>query len=247
VCDVNSWPSKDVVWLNDCGTSIRSSVAWMNEGEAADYGDHFGESTELIGPRAMNLNGDLNGMGDPAKIAAKRAEAVARGVYVFAIYGFQNKTFDFAAIKALAMPETPSAPPPETTGDLVGVTWLHANVSSWPQTATLDAAVAANGTVSLSYDKATAWPGIGGLNANPWVIVKWQDGKTYAATWEWLRTGQTSKAMGGKSWGGHIKVSPLSKWEPKRGERVGIMVSGLARDGRRNVKERSNVDWVIWP
>ena len=52
--------------------------------------------------------------------------------------------------------------------------------------------------------------------------------------------------MSGKSWGDHIKVAPLSSWEPRPGERMGLMVSGLARGGLSNVKERSNVSMVTW-
>ena len=49
------------------------------------------------------------------------------------------------------------------------------------------------------------------------------------------------------SMGDHIKVSPLSSWRPKKGERIGIMVSGLARTQMRSVRERSNVYMVTWP
>jgi hypothetical protein len=102
------------------------------------------------------------------------------------------------------------------------------------------------GKVRLDYDKAKVWRDVEGVNANPWILVKY-NGQWYAATWEWLRTGQTLKDMGGKSWGGHIKREPLSSWEPKSGETYGLMVSTMARDARRNGKERSQVVWVKWP
>ena len=128
-----------------------------------------------------------------------------------------------------------------------GTKFLHTDVSGWPVTARLVSSVG-GGKVSLAYDKADVWPGKtidgGSCNANPWVFVD-INGQWYAATWEWLRTGQTSKDMSGKSWGDHIKVSPLSGWEPTKGERVGLMVSGLARSSVRNVKERSNISWVV--
>jgi hypothetical protein len=47
--------------------------------------------------------------------------------------------------------------------------------------------------------------------------------------------------------GDHIKIPPLSGWHPASGERIGLMVSGLARTQQRNVKERSNVVMVTWP
>ncbi len=234
VCNVANWPPKNMIWMNDCGTSIREGV------------------------RALNLNGDLNGYGDPAKVRQKKAEAEAKGQFVFTVYGFQNKTFDKPTIDALAMPAEapPAAAGDSTTFDLSQVKWLHHDVSGWPVTTALDASVSKSGVVTLQYDKAKSWPAVDGVNANPWVIAKWTDGNWYAATWEWLRQGQTSKDMGGKSWGEHIKVSPLSKWEPKSGETVYMLVSGLARSGTRaegiranprNVSERSAPVKVVFP
>ena len=134
--------------------------------------------------------------------------------------------------------------PAEITGP---IHWLHTDVSGWPVTASLSASV--GGTINMPYSKARVWPAVDGVNANPWVIVKWTDGRWYAATFEWLRFGQTSKPVGvlDGSRGDHIKKPPLSNWRPHSGERFGIMVSGLARDGTRNVLERSNVVMVTWP
>ena len=123
--------------------------------------------------------------------------------------------------------------------------WLHTDVSSWPQTASLHASVG-GGSINMPYDKAKAWPAVDGVNANPWVIVN-VNGQWYAGTFEWLRHGQTAKPMSVLSGGGHIKVAPLSSWRPRSGERIGLMVSGLARTSMRNVKERSNVVMVTWP
>ena len=127
------------------------------------------------------------------------------------------------------------------------IKWLHTDVSSWPVTASLNASVGSS--INMPYSKSKSWPAVDGVNANPWVIVKWTDGKWYAATFEWLRHGQTSKPKGvlDGSKGDHIKKSPLSGWRPKSGERFGLMVSGLARTQLRNVRERSNVDMVTWP
>ena len=139
--------------------------------------------------------------------------------------------------------------------ELADVKWLHANVRDWPQTAKLTANVDAK-NINFPYDKAGVWPvatsGVEeGTNANPWVIVKWTDGKWYAATFGWLRKGQTAKPKWvldrstGK--GDHIKVSPLSNWKPKSGERFYVMVSGHARSTGRNVKERSDPVEIVWP
>ena len=126
--------------------------------------------------------------------------------------------------------------------------WLHTDVSGWAQTAALSASIGGD-TINLSYNQAKVWPAVDGVNANPWVFVKWTDGQWYAATWEYLRSGQTSKpkAVLSGAMGDHIKVAPLSSWRPHSGERIGLMVSGLARSNLRNVKERSNVVMVTWP
>ena len=131
--------------------------------------------------------------------------------------------------------------PAEITGT---VKFLNTDVSNWPVTASLNASVG-GGKVNLPYSKARVWPASDGVNANPWVFVN-LGGQWYAATWEYLRQGQTMKDMSGKSWGDHIKVAPLSSWEPRPGERFGLMVSGLVRGGLSNVKERSNVSMVTW-
>ena len=127
------------------------------------------------------------------------------------------------------------------------ITWLHTNVSDWPVTASLSASVG-GGTINMPYSKSKTWHAVDGVNANPWVIV-YMNGKWYAATFEYLRHGQTSKPMGVLSgaMGDHIKVSPLSGWRPHSGERFGLMVSGLARSNLRNVRERSNIAMVTWP
>ena len=132
------------------------------------------------------------------------------------------------------------------------ITWLHHDVSDWPVTASMTASIS-DGSIQFPYSKANVWPArpipktTG--NGNVWAIVKWRDGKWYAATFEWLRFGQTSKPVGvlDGSKGDHFKKPPLSSWRPSKGERFGIMVSGLARSSVRNVEERSNVVMVTWP
>jgi len=143
-------------------------------------------------------------------------------------------------------PATSNSGPSEITGS---IKWLGTDVSGWAVTASLSAHVG-GGSISMPYSKAKVWPSQGGVNANCWAIVN-IGGIWYAATFEYLRYGQTSKPMSvlsktdGK--GDHFKVSPLSSWTPHSGERFGIMVSGLMRGSARNVKERSNISMVTWP
>lgn len=132
--------------------------------------------------------------------------------------------------------------------DFDDVVWLHTDVSSWAQTGTLSSISTTSGSITLDYDKANSWPaksmsGVA-VNANPWIFV--QSGDTwYAATWEWLRPGQITKNKASVK-GDHIKVSPLNTFSPRQGEIYGFMVSGLARNALRNVKERTNVVLLRW-
>lgn len=131
-----------------------------------------------------------------------------------------------------------------------GTKFLHTNVSGWPVTSKLSAGIGAR-TLTMDYDKARVWPGRrttagDGLNANPWVVVE-EGGQWYAATFEWLRFGQTSKPLKTVA-GDHVKASPLSgSWRPRPGQKFGVFVSGLARHVERNAKERTNVVWLTYP
>ena len=140
---------------------------------------------------------------------------------------------------------TPGQPGVEVPANFEGVVWLHTNVSGWAVTSPLSVSIG-DGLVRLNYDKAEVWPPNGdGLNGNPWIFV-YQDNTWYAATWEWLRFGQTAKSMSSVA-GDHIKKSPLQDFRPVSGRLYGFMVSGLARDSQRNVHERTPVVMVRWP
>ena len=149
----------------------------------------------------------------------------------------------------------PVNPPPPLGGndeiDLRTVIWLHHDVSSWSQTSTITRITHGNPPICIEHTKAGAWPAIddGGtvVEGNPWVFVQ-ISGQWYAATYEWLRPGQTCKSLDAGDMAGHIKVAPLDSWRPRSGEVVGFMVSTPARfgpDGPKN--ERSNVVLFAWP
>jgi len=144
---------------------------------------------------------------------------------------------------------TPETAPEATEGEFPeGVKWLHPDVSAWPVTSDLSVSVGAS-RITLDYDKANVWPAReeagATVNANPWVVAE-INGKWYAGTWEWMRFGQTVKNRVIN--GGHVKRSPMDgDWEPERGQRIGIFVSGLIRGRTRNVSERTELFWVEWP
>ena len=147
--------------------------------------------------------------------------------------------------------DAPSAQSPgdEVPPDLAGVEWLHADVSGWKETGRLRSVRVSGNSITLDYDRARSWPGVNHagafVNANPWIFV-YRDGRWCAGTWEWLRSGQTTKSARSVA-GDHIKKPPLQSFKPKSGEVYGFMVSGLARDDRRNVRERTQVLMYRWP
>lgn len=206
----------------------------------------------------LNQRGNVYGLGNPAAVAAWRANGEAAGYDFVIYYGFDVAEFDGPTIDAMSPNQASGSAQPtaaaEWPSELANVQWLHANVRDWPTTAQMTASIS-GGQIRFPYDKANSWPvatsGVEkGTNANVWAIPQ-INGRWYAATWEWLRQGQTSKPMWvldkstGK--GDHFKVAPLNNWRPRSGERFYIMVSGHARASGRNVQERSNPAEVIWP
>ena len=143
--------------------------------------------------------------------------------------------------------------------DLSDVYWLHTDVSSWPETATLSSVSVDSSQICLDFDKTSEWTAVNiaegvDVNANPWVFIwrpdlEGEGGQWYGATWEWMRPSTTCKGSYAVA-GDHIKQSPFhstSGWAPSAGETLYFMVSGLARSVERNNEERSNLVEVVWP
>ena len=143
---------------------------------------------------------------------------------------------------------------PNLPFSLSEVTWLHTNVSGWPATSRITDISITPTEICIEHTKSGRWPtfrGDGGVIAegNPWVFAN-VGGKWYAATYEFLRSGQTCKHIerrGEWGLGAHTKREPLESWVPRKGERVGFMVSTPARDSTRTSNERSNIMMVTWP
>ena len=133
--------------------------------------------------------------------------------------------------------------------DFAGVIWLHTDVSGWAQTANLSSVTVSSSQICLNHDKADVWPGLDHVgafvNGNPWIFIR-HNHQWYAATWEWMRHGQTCKNRSSVA-GDHIKQDPFWSFQPRSGACYGFMVSGLARDSTRNVHERSQVRKIQWP
>lgn len=113
----------------------------------------------------------------------------------------------------------------------------------------LDNVVFGNGVQGWSYDVAPQWPEYeGGVNGNVWVVAM-LDGKWYAATFEWVRIGQTDKSLTLREFPQHIKEGPLANWVPIPGEPVYFFVSSCTRAGAwRNLgpATRTNIVKVTW-
>jgi len=211
---------------------------------------------ETQGTSTINPATDINLADKASMIAAKAAEIQdAATDFNASLTDSQNDnrvnnstSSDPAKPTDKIEPKPDPVKPVDPTLNLSGVSWLHTDVSGWEQTGTLKSVLVNSSTITLDYDKANVWPGVSAdgtiLNANPWIFVK-QDGKWYAATFEWLRPGQTSKDIKSVN-GDHIKQSPLKDFVPKNGEVYGFMVSGLARASERNVQERTNIVMYEW-
>ena len=131
-----------------------------------------------------------------------------------------------------------------------GMIWLHPDVSGWAVTAKCTPSISGK-IYHMEYTKKNDWPIAGkvdnGTVANCWMIFNINN-QWYAATWEWLRRGQTIKVVKGNL-GTYVKKSPVvpNTWNPQKGEKIGLFVSGLCRDKNRNISERSNVVWMEHP
>ena len=84
------------------------------------------------------------------------------------------------------------------------------------------------------------------VNGTIWILRKYQ-GQWYMGSIDYLRVGQTSK---------NFAVLPQYQIEARSGEKVGVMVSTVARewdgtrvdgDPRSPYRYRSNIVWTTWP
>ena len=145
VCDINSWPPANTVWMNDCGASIRTANP--------DAGDAM---------RAMSADGTLYGAGNVPVIEATKTKADERGQWVFTRYGYQDQSFDKPAIDALSMPfeQTPNTDTPALDGSILPsqVKWLGSSFSTAAQQVQLSGAHMSGGKVYFTVSGSVPWP-----------------------------------------------------------------------------------------
>jgi hypothetical protein len=223
-----------------------------------------------VAPTPAFESGDLLGI-DPvpagnrytsALVPASLAAADTRYYWRARAFGARGIESEVSAAWSFT---TSARQPPPTTGDDIDpstIRWLHTNVSSWPQTSTItDIRIrdVPAGGICIEHTQSGSWPGVDGklgafVAGNAWVFAN-IGGTWYGATYDWLRPGQICKlTVHGKhdrpsiELGPHTRQPPISGWVPRSGERVGFMVSTLARFGPEGDRqERSDIVVETWP
>jgi len=141
-------------------------------------------------------------------------------------------------------PSTPAAMQDEI--DLSAVAWHGPDIRGWPIASEMPQGAYVSGSMlHFPHTKAGQWAANkSGLEGNPWVIVR-VGGQWRAATFEWLRKGQTSKPWE-KVRADHIKVSAFGDYQLQRGEEFYVIVSGRARGAEIGTQERTAARKVVW-
>ena len=142
--------------------------------------------------------------------------------------------------------------------DFQGVVWIDAaEVANWPQTGSLTVSVDPR-DVALRLRAENSKTGVWRnslinnvlVNANLWVFARF-NGVWHGATFEYMRPNSVAKNLDAVE-GGHVKRPPFLTssytWQPRQGEVIAFMVSGIARFtlANNNVKERTNVFLYKW-
>lgn len=138
--------------------------------------------------------------------------------------------------------------------DAKAVRWFaDCNVSGWPvEERVLDVSISSS-EICVDYTgrgtKGTFDIGIP-VDATVWVFAQF-NGVWYGATWDHLRPGTFCKAENANSLGSEqIRIPPMdSSWVPRRGDRVGFMVSGglARRECDPQQVWRTNIQLITWP
>ena len=145
--------------------------------------------------------------------------------------------------------ETPAKPSPKNPADeidLSTVAWHGPDIRGWPIASEMPQGAYVSGSMlHFPHTRSGQWAANeAGLEGNPWVIVR-VGGQWRAATFEWLRKGQTSKPWA-KVRADHIKVSAFGDYQLQRGEEFYVIVSGRARGAEVGTQERTAARKVVW-
>ena len=154
-------------------------------------------------------------------------------------------------------------------GSNSNITWLHTDVSAWNITSEIsNVEIKDNGEVCIYHSQSGQWQAetnvesgvTEAVEGNAWIIVPIRD-SYYAATYDYLREGEPCHMLdvgsianlydSDKSLGKRTDKEPLKSWIALGGDTIYFMVSGLARNDKRNdkrnVQERSDFIKVTLP
>ena len=148
---------------------------------------------------------------------------------------------------------------PDMTADQIDpsqITWLHTDVSDWEINSTVTDVRVTTNQVCIFHTAAGQWPFSTSIfddgapiEGNIWIFAEF-NGRWYGATWDWLRPGQQCKSERAGAFGDEqIRIPPMdSSWVPRTGDRIGFMMSTIARAQAGSAGEfRTNIVVRDWP
>jgi hypothetical protein len=240
----------------DVSQSGSSLSATDNNGKS--FSGSIGESNS-DGSFPFNLEGQTTD-GQPVVISGQFRASGQQGTMSGTWYepSLQSPFNAKATLSAPPPAETPATPTPTDGGQTTspppasgGLDYVNApssfnvatcrfrddpDVGSWPITTIMRSVSVSGGKITMVYDDVN-WKASGdpSVNGNCWLVL--DRGGWEAKTFDWLRPNQETKDV---SEAAHERGI-------RSGEKVGVFVSTLARDSRRNGDERSNIYWITWP
>lgn len=143
-------------------------------------------------------------------------------------------------------------PPPIDTVNWSNVDWMDNDPSSWPVNDELYSVSISGRTINVPHSKAGKWPlaypfgDSTTAEGTAWIFV-YKNNRWKAATFDFLRPGQTSKGTDNITDACGALRGELSNFTPTAGQLYGFMITGIARSGyTNNIQERSNVVMQTW-
>lgn len=171
------------------------------------------------------------------------------------------KDWVYEVLEALADSPEPPPPPPDTDeGERALESATVASnsaqdIAGWPVAVDLDHVEVMWNRIRFPYSPTGEWPLYdGSVVGNLWFMAE-LNGQWHAGTVDWLRPHQKDKTLDvplehettAEALPTFIKAGPLGSYVPKKGDKCGMFVSSIARNGRTTVDERSNVILLDWP
>lgn len=147
------------------------------------------------------------------------------------------------AVKPVVVPEvkpTPAPTPAPVDGPkdallvscIAGYSHQGGVWKDWPITHALGASL--GGKLTVNSKALTTWPNVDDICGACWFIV-WRNSGWRAYCWDYIRRGQTSRDWPRR------KDKPVDYETVNDGEECYVVITGLCRDKRRNVSERTNI------